>query len=225
MTTETMMLRPAFIGGYDDNGRRKLMPVSDRELARTEAFVRRVLIGEALDRGRYALLIATLRDAPQMMPFERALIARGLVVCNAEANAWDGARIESIIRRFDVVMVATVNATVLDALSNAGHDPVKLFQGKIVWASGAGYNKLAGTPGIDVRRWATIGPALAIEGKHGGGAHVDGREWHVETDADTTYVSSRLDRAMAFDRLAVPLKAKINRAPCPSGAFGPRIIL
>jgi hypothetical protein len=217
--------RPAFVATYDDGAERRLMPINDRELTRTEMFVRRVLAGDSIARGRYALLIASLFDVATMNPFERALIARGLIVCNAEANAWDGARTEATIRRFDVALVANVSGLVYDAIVTAGHDPAQLLQGKIVYASDTGYERLAGTPGIDLRRWATIGPVLAIEGSDGGGVHYDAREWTVEPVGNTTFVSSRLDRATPFDRLAVPIACRINPEPSPSGAFGERIVL
>ncbi len=224
MSTMTM-LRPAAVSGYDDNGTRRLMPVSERELVRTESFLRRVLRAELPLRGRYALITSTMRDMPQMTPFERVLISKGVICCGAEANPWDGARVESIVRRFDVAVVAVITAMVLHAVRSVGHDPLTLLRGKIAWASGAGYDELRGVADIDLRRWAMIGPALAIEGRHGGGAHVDGREWKLEPEGDCTYVSSRLDRAQAFDRLRVDMPVRIVAEPCPSGAYGPRVAL
>lgn len=223
--SETMTLRPACIASFDHDGVRRVMPVTERELQRTESFLRRLLASEADLRGRFALIFGTQGDAPQLGPFERALMARGVIVTNSEANAWDGARTEATIRRFDVALVAVVTGIVLDAIGNAGFDPVALFQGKIVWASGEGYQRLKGAEGIDLRRWIPLGPAFALEGRHRGGAHYDGREWRIEAEGDTTYVSSRLDRAMVFDRLPVNVACSINEAPCPGGALGPRILL
>ncbi|MET0373612.1 MAG: hypothetical protein ABW128_05065 [Rhizorhabdus sp.] len=219
------MLRPALVATFDDRGTRRVLPVSERELTRTEAFLRRVLASDWGLRGRFALILGTQGDAPMLAPLERVLMSRGVVVCNSEANSWDGARTEATIRRFDVALVAVVTGIVLDAIGNAGFDPVALFQGKIVWASGEGYQRLKGAEGIDLRRWIPLGPAFALEGRHRGGAHYDGREWRIEAEGDTTYVSSRLDRAMVFDRLPVNVACSINEAPCPGGALGPRILL
>lgn len=219
------MLRPAVIASFDDRGTRRLLPVSERELARTEAFFRRVLASDWELRGRFGLIVGTQADAPFLAPFERALMARGVIVCNSEANSWDGARTEATVRRFDVALVAVVTGIVLDAIGNAGFDPVALLRGKIVWASGEGFERLKGAEGIDLRRWIPLGPAVALEGRHRGGAHYDGREWMIEAEGETTYVTSRLDRAMPFDRLPVDLSCSINEAPCPGGALGPRIVL
>jgi hypothetical protein len=223
--SETSMLRPMAITGYDDNGTRRLMPISERELIRAETFMRRVLRADRLQRGRFALIISTINDAAHIMPFERTLMSMGLVCCNSEASPYDGARIESTIRRFDIALVACITPTVMTAIESAGFDPVKLFRGKIVWASGTAFDALAGEDGIDVRRWIVLGPALAIEGRHGGGAHIDGREWDIEPMAGALHLSSRLDRAQAFDRLGIDLAVRLNTDPCPSGAFGPRIVL
>lgn len=223
--TETMMLRPTVVAQYSHNGTARLLPVSERELVRTDAFYRRVLASDWNLRGRFGLVIGTQGEAATLAPFERALNARGMVIVNSEANSWDGARTEATIRRFDVALVAVVSGTVLDAIGFAGHDPVKLFQGKIVWASGDGYERLKGAEGIDLRRWIPLGPTVALEGRHRGGAHYDGREWLIEAEGDTTYLSSRLDRAMTFDRLPLDLTCSINQAPCPGGALGPRIVL
>lgn len=176
-------------------------------------------------RGRHALIISTLLELPHMMPFENVLISMGLVCCCAEANPYDGARIESIIRRFDIALVAVVTDVVLQAIRSAGYDPATLFAGKIVWASGAAYTALQSVPDVDLRRWETLGPVLAIEGRHGGGAHVDGREWVIEPEKEATFISSRLDRAHDFTRLRVDRPVRLVTEPCPSGAQGPRVVL
>jgi hypothetical protein len=218
-----VMLRPMAIASYELNGTRKLMPLSERELMRAETFMRRVLRPEGFRRGRNALIVSTLRDAAHIIPFERALHSMGLICCHSEANPYDGARIESTIRRFDVALVAAVTPVVLQAIRSVGFDPAGLFRDKVVWAAGAAYDELSGADGIDLRRWVTLGPALAIEGRHGDGAHVDGREWRIECEDAVTYVSSRLDRAQRFDRLRIELSTRLNAEPCPSGAYGPRI--
>lgn len=223
--SETMMLRPSVIAQYEHGGVKKLLPISEREMQRTDAFFRRVLASDWDLRGRFGLIIATQGEAAHFAPFERTLISRGMVVVNSEANSWDGARTEATIRRFDVALVAGVSGIVLDAIGFAGFDPVQLFQNKIVWATGDAYERLKGAEGIDLRLWIPLGPAIALEGRHRGGAHYDGREWLIEAEGDKTYVTSRLDRAMAFDRLEFELASSINEAPCPGGALGPRLVL
>lgn len=219
------MIRPSFIGRYVANGKPVMIPLADRELVRLQAFVAKVLRAEGIARGRNALIISSLAESAIMTPFERALGDLGIVICAAEANPWDGMRTESIIRRFDVAMVAPVTGVALDAIASAGFDAGELFQGKIVWAKPDAYARLEGTAGIDLRRWLEIGPVLAMESRHGGGMLIDGREWLVEPEGDATYVSSRLDRAHGFDRLRIDMAIGLNRTPCATGCPGPRVLI
>lgn len=223
MTTEAM-IRPSFIGRYVANGKPVMIPLADRELARLQGFVARVLRAEGIARGRNALIISTLAESAMMTPFERALADLGIVICASEANPWDGMRTESIIRRYDVALVAPVTGVALDAIATAGFDAAALLQDKIVWAKPDAYARLEGTPGIDLRRWLEIGPVLAIESRHGGGLLIDGREWLLEPEGDATYVSSRLDRAHPFDRLKIDMRVTLNHAPCATGCTGPRVL-
>lgn len=224
MSTMTM-LRPTAISGYDDNGTRRLMAVSEREELRTETFLRRVLRSDNTMRGRYALITATMRDMSTIGPFERILMSKGIICCNAEANPYDGMRFESIVRRFDIALVAVITPIVLQAIRSAGHDPIKLLQGKIVWAAGKAYEELRVESGFQLRRWAMLGPALALEGPDGGGLHVDGREWKIEPEGEHSFITSRLDRAQAFARLRVDTPIRIVTEPSSTGAYGPRIEL
>lgn len=218
-------IRPSVVAQYELGGTKKLLPVTDREIQRAVAFLRRVLSSDWNLRGRFALVIGTQGDAAWLAPLERALQERGMIVCNSEANAWDGARTEATIRRFDVAVVAIVTKVVLEAIANAGHDPVALFQGKIVWAEGEAYDTLKGAPGFELRRWVQLGPAWALEGRQPVGCHYDGREWLLESAEGATLVSSRLDRALPFARLPIALAAQLRDDPVPGGALGTRLVL
>jgi hypothetical protein len=218
-------IRPTVIASYEDNGERHLLPISERELARSEAFMRRVLAPDRLKRGRFALITATLFDATHTISLERALMTMGLIICSAEASPYDGGRILSICRCFDVAIIAAVTPVVLGAIRAAAGDPLEVFKGKIVWANREAYDELKGAEGIDLRLWIVLGPAVAVETKYGDGLHVDGREWKVEPKGDVTYLTSRLDRAQGFDRLPIHKSVKLNKEACPSGNYGPRIMV
>jgi hypothetical protein len=152
-------------------------------------------------------------------------MSRGLVVYNVKGNPDDGARVEPIVRRCDVAAVFGVTATTLEAIAAVSFDTATLFRGKRVWASGEGYAKRSAAQGIDLRRWETIGPVLAIAGRYGGGLPVDGRAWLIEPEGDQVCVSSRLDRALTLQRRPFAWRASLNLTPCVSGAYGSRIIL
>jgi hypothetical protein len=215
----------SYIARYMLGGAPHLLPVGARECQRAEEFFARVIREEDVARGRKALIIATLAEAATMLPFERALIKMGLIVCNAEASPYDGARTEATLRRFDVAVIAPVCGTALDAIAVTGFDAALLFRGKIVWAKPDVYARLQNAPGIDLRRWLDLGPVMALETRHGGGLLVDGREWRVEPEGNATYVSSRLDRAMPFERLRIPVAVKLNEHTYNANLPGPRVII
>lgn len=218
-----MTSSPIYIARYLRDGAAYPMPVGAQESARAQHFFACVLREEGIARGRKALIIGTLAEANALLPFERALIDVGLVVCNSEASPYDGMRTEATIRRFDVALVAPVSGVALDAIAAAGFDATDLFRGKIVWAKADAYARLQGSPGIDLRRWLDIGPVTAIEPRLGGGLLVDGREWRLEPEDNALYVSSRLDRAMDFTRMKFHLAAKPNLHPYNASLPGPRL--
>ena len=216
---------PALVSSYDENGVRKLMPVADRELQRCELFIRRVLSADRWSRGRFALVISNLMDTAHIVPLERVLSSNGLVIANCEASPYDGSRIESTLRRFDVPVVFEISPLVLEAIKMVGFDPAAMLNGRTVWASGAAHQALKGAADIDLRRYELIGPVLAMEGRYGGGLHVDGREWRLEAEGEAAYVTSRLDRATDFRRLKINRSLAFNPEPCASAASGPRVLL
>jgi hypothetical protein len=217
--------RPNFIGRYVVDGVPYLMPVGAQEYERTETFFARALRAENFTSGRKALIISSLRETAVLLPFERALITLGLIMCGSEASPYDGARTEATIRRFDVAMVAPVTNVALEAIAAAGFDAAKLFRGKIVWAKPDAYERLLGAPDIDLRRWLEIGPVTALETHAGGGMLIDGREWLLEPEGEVTYVSSKLGRAMPFNRLKIPLAVKLNLEPVRAALMGPRVLI
>ena len=215
----------SFVARYRIGTAQHLMPIGARECDRTQEFFARVIREERIARGRKALIISSFAAAAAMLPFERALIEMGLIVCNSEASPYDGARTEATIRRFDIALVAPVSGVALDAIAAAGFDAAILFRGKIVWAKPDAYARLQNIDGIDLRRWIEIGPVTAIEAKQGGGALIDGREWTLEPEGLTTFVTSRLDRATRFNRLRVPVALSLNRHEFQATLPGPRVIV
>jgi hypothetical protein len=215
----------SFVGRYTVGDTPHLLPIGAREADRAQEFFARVLREEGIARGRKALVIATLGEAASIIPFERAAIDQGLIMCNTEDSPYDGARTEATIRRFDIALVAPVSGTAVDAIAAAGFFAGELFRGKTVWARPDAYARLQTIPGIDLRRWLEIGPVTALETKNGGGLLYDGREWLLEPDGKVTYVTSRLDRAQSFTRLRVPVEIRLNLHEYSAALPGPRVVL
>ncbi|MDB5969923.1 MAG: hypothetical protein JWQ90_2373 [Hydrocarboniphaga sp.] len=217
--------RPAaVVGRYLITGQFHFLPASERDIDRAKQAVGRILDTYAFARGRHTLVISTLGDVVQMLPLKLAMVDRNLIVCTADASPYEFGRIRSMIGRFDIAAVFGVTAAVLDGLIASGTDPAALFKGKVVWARPDAYARLQNAADIELRRWIELGPALALECRCGDGAHIDSLEWQLDrADDGELLVSSRLDRALSFVRMATGIRATLTRDLCGCGHPGPRV--
>ncbi len=214
---------PIFVGSYPVAGGRAFLPMAAGELMRTQRLIERVLQSFALAPGRFVLLISLLDDGPYCVPFERAVMNRGLLVTNADDSPYEATRIESTCRRFDVAAVAGVTEQVLDGLQAAGHRLDAVFSGRVIWALPGAYERLEAVPGIVLRRMLQVGPALAMECSQGAGAHLDTHEWACAVQDDELVISSLLPRAEDFVSCRTGLRATLIEAPCDCGSVDPRL--
>lgn len=212
------------VGCYTSSGTHQLLPVSGAELMRAQAFVLRLLSTFHFRTGEKVLVTSELKDVVQSLPFERAVMAYGMVVCSADSTFFDAARVESILRRFQPVAVMGLSGATLEGLQAAGHAPVELLQGPVIWARPCAYEKLEGS-GLNIRAWREIGPAVGMECEHANGLHFDRFEWEVETKDDELMVTSRLQRAQPFMRHATGVHGRIDFDACPCGNSDPRVII
>ena len=219
-------LRPAIIGRYPFRGAYQFLPLTHEELLRAEAAAACILDSYGFGRGQHVLVTSMFCDAAQVLPLQLAMARRNLIVCSADASRHESGRIKSFLLRYDCAGAFGVSGAVLDGLECAGLSLHELFGGKVVWARPDAHQRLQGVPQIELRRWVEIGPALALECRYGDGAHLDSVEWRVETDEHGQFlISSRLERAMAFDRLETGLRGTITGAPCACGHGGARVYL
>jgi hypothetical protein len=217
-------LRAIAVGRYPDrDGVMRLLRYSAAELERAIETYRRRLGTFHFRTGDHLLLTSLFDESAQFMPFERALFAYGLVLCSADASVFDAPRTESILRRFDVVAVMGVTASLLDGLVAQGHDPLKLFANRVVWARPDAYARLECCTAIKLHRWMEIGPAFAVECAAGAGAHVDRLEWDIETVNGEIVLTNRLERAVNFQAYRTGVRATIERHTCACGSADPRL--
>lgn len=216
---------PILIGNLRTEAGLEPLPVSGAEMQRTQMAVERVLASFSVERERLVLLISLLEDSAFAIPIERAVMSLGLLITNADTSPYEAARIESILRRFDVAAVIGVSKVTLDGLAAAGHSPADLFSGRIVWAYDEALEPLRDVPGITLRRMREIGPALAMECVDGSGLHVDSGEWLVEMEGGEVLLTSRLARSTPFRRYRTGVSGSLSDAPCACGNADLKIVL
>src|SRR5690606_41354618 len=78
-------------------------------------------------------------------------------------------------------------------------------------------------PGIRLRRWLDLGPAVAMECSHGLGAHIDRKEWQVTAEDGEIVLSSRFARAMDFANYRTGVRATLDHSACACGSADPRV--
>lgn len=216
---------PEIVGRYLVEGESIFLPVRRQELDRTATAMMRTIATFKIAPGRYVLTVSLTQEVVQFAPFEQACSQIGLIGTNADASQFDAGRVESLIRQFNVAAICGVNRAVLDGLEGMGHDPVKVFAGRIVWARPDAFDALAACPDVIARRCAEVGPVLGLECAAGKGMHVDGREWNVTATAGTIILDSRMSRFEDIVALDTRIAAKVDTEPCTCGVPGPRVLL
>ncbi|MET0378818.1 MAG: hypothetical protein ABW049_07475 [Spongiibacteraceae bacterium] len=217
---------PMAVGRYcDRNGEQQLLPYSHPEFERAILMYQFRLGTFHFRTGDEVLITSLFNESAQFAPMERSLRDFGLVLLSADSSFFDAARIESILRRFNVAAVAGINAGVLDGLIELGHDPLKLFANRVVWARPDAHARLAAVPGINLRAWLEVGPAVAMQCALGEGAHINRLEWQVDTVAGEIVLTSRLHRAVNFERYHTGVHAHLECAACACGSADPRVML
>jgi hypothetical protein len=164
-------------------------------------------------------------EVVQFAPFEQALTLLGLIGINADASPFDAARVESIMRQFDIAAVCGVTKGVLDGLIALGHDPARVFAGTVVWARPDAWPLVAAMPGVTARRCAELGPVLGLECVEGDGLHIDAREWSLGDVGGTIKVSARAARITPVTDLDTSVHGHVLEHPCRCGSVDPRVIL
>ncbi len=216
----------SLVGRYLLKGEAQFFPSNPVELRRIGDSIGEVIDSFGSLTGRYALVISMIEEAVQFVPFELAVIARRMIVTNADASIYEGGRVEAILRRFDVPLVLGVNAAILASLRGAGHDPIKLFAGRTVWAVPSGYDELKGhDQDFRLLRWMEFGPAVGLECIEAAGVHVSSMEWLLDEEDGEIVLTSRLPRCLPADRLHTGVRGTVVRTACACGSRDFRILV
>jgi hypothetical protein len=217
-------LRDLIVGSYLHDGRRHFLPTSQAEIDRARVAAQRWLGTFRFEQGSNLILSFSNEEAAHAVPFERAVISLGLVSCTCEVATTESKRVEMIMRRLGAVGGAVFSDALIEGLAEVGKTPGELFQGKVLWLRPAAYQALESVPGIILRRWLDVGPAMAFECVEGAGAHIDRLEWHVGEEDGHVTLTSRLPRAMDFHKWRSDVRAIVDHGICRCGSADPRLI-
>lgn len=222
---QSTVLSPMAVGRYfDAQGERQALPYSALETERSMRSILKVLNTFDFHMGSNLMITALFDQGVQALGMERAVMQFNMVAVSADSSLYDARRVESIIRRFNLVGAYGITAATLDGLASLGHDPLELFVGMVIWAWPDAYARLAGRPGLRVFRCLEIGPALAIECSAGGGAHIDRFEWAVDSVDGEVVITSRLERCQPFQHYHSGLRGQVLHGACSCGSADPRIL-
>lgn len=217
---------PAVIGHFTTADGSHFLPASDDDLLKAKLMARKMFETLPLRPGSVALFISLHDEVVHIWPLEYAANDLGMTVMNCDANIYEGGRMESVIRRFDVSLIIGVNGAILDSLVAAGFDPAALFAGKTVWARGDAYDRLSPASDYRLLRFEKLGPAVGMECSEGAGLHVDSAEWTLSQNADGTIaVTCRMTRADIFRGVPTAIVGHIENQPCACGSETPRIVI
>ncbi len=220
----TATARPDFIGTYNVSGVISFYGATAHEIDRGAFALSRVIRTYRFPAGSNVLTISMVPEIIQYGAFERAVQMLGLYGVNADDSPFDAGRVESIVRQFAPVAICGVAKSTLDGLRMLGHDPAAVLAGRVVWARPDAYDEVKAMAGIDCRRVASIGPALALECRHGG-LHYCSRDWTITDPAGQLHITSRTDRIEPVDNLASGHAGRVAETACGCGTRDGSVVM
>ncbi|WEK42385.1 MAG: hypothetical protein P0Y64_13430 [Candidatus Sphingomonas colombiensis] len=215
--------RPDVVGCYYVDDKPEFFPARFDELERQAVGMARLIQSFFFAPGSVILTVSSVGEVVQFAAFEKAIQITGHYGTNAEASMFDAGRVEAICRQFEPVGIFGVGQATLEGLKMFGHDPAKVFAGRVVWARPDAVESLSRIDGIDLRRIVILGPTIAFECANGG-LHYPSRDWTLEGDPTLT-ISSRMPRITPLDRVDTGVAGKVSSMPCACGARDLTIVL
>lgn len=208
--------RPDVVGCYHAAGKPEFFPARYDELERQAVGMARLLQSFVFAPGSVILTVSSVGEVVQFAPFEKAIQITGHYGINAEASMFDAGRVESICRQFAPVGVFGVGQATLEGLKMFGHDPAKVFGGRIVWARPDAVESLSRIDGVDVRRIVVLGPTIAFDCAKGG-LHFPSRDWTLSGHS-TLAISSRMPFITPLDAVDTGVAGTVSTTPCGCGS-------
>jgi hypothetical protein len=200
---------PWGVAQYDGPGGRVAFEVSHPEIERAMGGAMGTLGGLGLGSGSRVLYCSVLSEAAHFWPLMIGTMLAGAQFSLADATAADALRVGMFLRRLPYSAVMGVNEPVLDGLDELGHSYASVF-GDVatVGARPGAYERLAAA-GLAPQWFVLCGPAVAIAPAPGAPARVDPTEWSLAEADGRILVTSRLPRAVTFDRAPTAIRGEL----------------
>ena len=197
------------VGCYDAPAGRVAWPIGNAEMHRDMGAATRRLFALGIGSGSRVLFCSMLSEAGQFWPWIVGTMLSGAQLSCADATEGDAARVAVLLRHMRFDAVVGVNDALLDGCAARGVDHGELFAAVDVLAARPGAYERLDAAGLAPRRFALVGPAVAMAAAPGEPASVDPSEWRLEGHDDRVHITNLEPRATTFDREPVAIDARV----------------
>jgi hypothetical protein len=213
------------IGRYEVAGQLVYFEVSWDDWRRDVAWARAMLADHGVGpvkRDGGLVIVSGMPESPWFDPFETAARELGAPYSIGEIYAFEAFRTGMYARRLPITMIFGIDRTVAEGLGDELAAVVARVPVIVARPDAAGRLAAAGARPFIVTR---VGPALAVECPHRGGAHLNGAEWTLAERGGELFISTAGPRAHQVREAAVGLRGTLTPGPCGCGRAGQRVTI
>jgi hypothetical protein len=168
------------------------------------------------------VIVGGMPESPWLDPFETAARELGAPYSIGEIYAFEAFRTGMYARRLPITMIFGIDRTVAEGLGDELAAVVARVPVIVARPDAAALLAAAGAQPFIVTR---VGPALAVECPHRGGAHLNGAEWTLAERGGELFISTAGPRAHQVREAAVGLRGTLTPGPCGCGRAGQRVTM
>jgi hypothetical protein len=196
--------------------------VSWDDWRRDVAWARALLADHGVGPGSGLVIVGGMSESPWLDPFETAARELGAPYSIGEIYAFEAFRTGMYARRLPITMIFGLDRTVAEGLGDDLAEVVARVPVIVARPDAAALLAAAGAQPFIVTR---VGPALAVECPHRGGAHLNGAEWTLAERGGELFISTAGPRAHQVREAAVGLRGTLTPGPCGCGRAGQRVTM
>jgi hypothetical protein len=213
---------PWGIGRYDVAGQPVYFEVGWDDWRRDTAWARAMLAGHGVGPGSGLVIVGGMAESPWFDPFETAARELGAPYSIGEIYAFEAFRTGMYARRLPITMIFGIDQTVAEGLGDELAEVVAAVPVIVARPDAADLLAGAGARPFAVTR---VGPAIAVECPHRGGAHLNGAEWSLAERGGELFISTAGPRAHQVSEAALGLRGTLTQGPCACGRTGQRVTI